>query len=45
MEWLPLLIGIVATGLVVFWIVKKIFKFAVYAAIIGAAAWFWYSQV
>jgi hypothetical protein len=42
MESLPLVIGVVAAGLFVFWIVKKLLKLALWAAIIGAAAWFWY---
>ncbi|MDH3305960.1 MAG: hypothetical protein OEO77_00365 [Acidimicrobiia bacterium] len=45
MEWLPLLIGLAATALVVFWIVKKIFKLALFAGIVGVAAWFWYAQL
>lgn len=42
MESLPLIIGIVAAVLVVFWIVRKLFKLAIYAALIGVAAWAWF---
>jgi Ni/Fe-hydrogenase subunit HybB-like protein len=45
MESLPLFIGIAAGVLVVFWMVKKVFKFAFLAAIAGVAAWFWYFQI
>lgn len=42
MESLPLIIGIAAVALVVFWVVKKLFKLALYAAVIGAIAWVWF---
>lgn len=42
-QWLPLILGVGATGLVVYWFVKKVFKLAIYAAIVAAAAWFWFS--
>jgi len=42
MESLPLIIGIGAVILVGFWIVKKLFKLAMYAAVIGAIAWVWF---
>ena len=42
MESLPLIIGIAAVALVGFWIVKKLFKLALYAAVIGAIAWVWF---
>ncbi len=45
MESLPLLIGIAAVVLVGFWIVKKLFKLALYAAVIGAIAWVWFFVV
>ncbi|MDH5420986.1 MAG: hypothetical protein OEY55_04185 [Acidimicrobiia bacterium] len=41
--WLPLVLGVGATGLVIFWVAKKVFKLAIYAAIVAAAAWFWFS--
>ncbi len=42
MELIPLLAGVAAVLLVVFWIVKKLFKLALYAGIAGVIAWFWY---
>ncbi len=45
MEQLPLFIGIAAAAFVLFWIVKKLFKLALYADIVGVVAWFWYFQV
>lgn len=45
MEPVTLIIGIVATILVGYWLVKKVFKFALYAGIAAVAAWFWYSQL
>lgn len=45
METLPLIIGIAAGVLVVFWILKKLVKLAFWAAVIGAAAWFWYFRI
>lgn len=45
MESLPLIIGIAAVALVGFWIVKKLFKLAIYAAVIGAIAWVWFFVV
>ncbi len=42
MESLPLIIGIGAVILVGFWIVKKLFKLALYAGVIGAIAWVWF---
>lgn len=45
METLPLLIGIGAVVLVGFWLVKKLFKLALYAAVIGALAWVWFFVV
>ena len=45
MENLPLILGIGAAVLVVYWIAKKLVKLALFAAIAGAAAWFWYFNV
>lgn len=42
MESLPLVFGIGAVILVGFWIMKKLFKLAMYAAVIGAIAWVWF---
>ncbi len=42
MELIPLLGGVAAGVLVIFWIVKKLFKLALYAGIVGVIAWFWY---
>ncbi|MDH3517638.1 MAG: hypothetical protein OEM66_01780 [Acidimicrobiia bacterium] len=42
MEQIPLFAGLAAAFLVVFWIVKKLFKLAIYAGIAGVIAWFWY---
>ena len=44
MENLSLYIGIAAAALVGFCIFKKLFTLAIYAAIIGVAAWFFYFQ-
>lgn len=43
MDSLPLVLGVVATGLVIYWMVKKLFKLAIYAGIAAVAAWFWFS--
>jgi UDP-N-acetylmuramyl pentapeptide phosphotransferase/UDP-N-acetylglucosamine-1-phosphate transferase len=40
-----LIIALGASALVVWWIVKKLFKLALYAAIAGAIAWFWYFNI
>lgn len=45
MENVPLVAGLAAAGLVVFWIVKKLFKLALYAGIAGVIAWFWYFNI
>lgn len=45
MEQLPLFLGIAAAAFVVFWIVKKLFKLALYAGIAGVIAWLWYFNV
>ena len=44
MENFSLYIGIAAVALVGWWMFKKLFKLAVFAAIVGAAAWFFYFQ-
>jgi len=41
----PLVIGIVAAALFGFWLLKKLVKMALWAAVIGAAAWLWYFQI
>jgi hypothetical protein len=40
-----LVIALGATALVVWWVVKKVFKLALYAGIAGVAAWFWYFNI
>ena len=45
MENLPLVLGIGAAVLVVYWVVKKLMKLAFVAAIAGVVAWFWYFNV
>jgi len=45
MENLTLYLGIAATALVAYWMVKKVFKLALYAAIAGGVLWFWYFQI
>jgi len=40
-----LVIALGATGLVGWGMVKRVFKLALYAAIAGAAAWFWYFNI
>lgn len=43
MESLPLILGVGATGLVIYWMVKKVFKLALYAGVVAVAAWAWFS--
>jgi len=45
MEQVPLFVGIAAAILVGWWLFKKLFKFALFAGIIGVIAWFWYFQI
>ncbi len=45
MEPVTLIVGIVATILVVYWMTKKVFKLAIYAGIAAVVAWFWYTQL
>lgn len=45
MEQLPLFVGIAAALLVGWWLIKKLFKLALYAGIIGVIAWVWYFQL
>jgi len=45
METLPLVIGIAAAVLVVFWLIRKLVRLAFWAALLGAAAWIWYFKV
>lgn len=45
MEPVTLIVGIVATILVFYWMAKKVFKLALYAGIAAAVAWFWFSQI
>ena len=45
LENTTLIIAVGATALVGFWISKKIFKLAFYAAIVGAGAWYWYFNI
>jgi len=40
-----LIIALGATALVAWWMVKKLFKLALYAGIAGAIAWFWYFNI
>lgn len=42
MENIPLGIGIVAAVALVWWLAKKLFKLALFAAVVGAVAWYWY---
>lgn len=42
MDQVPLFVGIAAAALFVFWVVKKLVKLAIWAAIIGVVAWLWY---
>jgi hypothetical protein len=44
-ENLTLLIAVGLSALVVWWLVKKVFKFALYAGIAGLLAWFWYFNI
>ncbi len=45
MQNVPLIIGIAAAVLFGFWLLKKLLKLALFAALIGAAAWLWYFQI
>ena len=45
MEQVPLVIGVAAALLVGWWLIKKLFKLALFAGIVGAAAWFWYFNI
>jgi hypothetical protein len=45
MEQLPLFIGIAAALMLGWWLLKKLFKLALYAGIIGVIAWLWYFQI
>ena len=40
-----LVIALGATALVGWWIFKKVFKLAIYAGVIGVAAWYWYFNI
>jgi hypothetical protein len=40
-----LVVGIVAAVLVGFWLLKKLVKLALWAGVIGAAAWIWYFRI
>ncbi len=42
MEQIALIGGVAAVALVIFWVVKKLFKLALYAGIAGVLAWLWY---
>lgn len=45
MENLPLILGLLAAGLVLFWLFKKAVKLALFFALLGAAAWIWYFNI
>ena len=45
LENTTLIIALGATALVGFWIFKKVFKLALYAGVVGAAAWYWYLNI
>ena len=45
LENTTLIVALGATALVGWWIFKKIFKLALYAGIVGLAAWFWYFNI
>jgi len=45
MEKLPLVIGIAAAVLVVFWLIKKLVRLAFWGALLGVAAWIWYFKI
>lgn len=34
-----------SSALFAFWVVKKVFKMALYAGIVGAAFWYWYLNI
>ncbi len=37
-----LMVAVAATVMVGWWLIRKLLRLALYAAVIGAAAWFWY---
>lgn len=45
LENTTLIVALGATALVGWWIFKKVFKLAIYAGVIGAAAWYWYLNI
>lgn len=45
MQQLPLVLGVGAAVFVVFWIVKKLFKLALYAGVVGVVAWLWWFKI
>ena len=45
LENTTLIVALGASALVGWWMFKKVFKLALYAGIIGVAAWFWYFNV
>ena len=45
LENTTLAVALGATALVFYWFTKKIFKLALYTAIAGAGAWYWYFNI
>lgn len=45
LENTTLLTAIAATVLVGWWMFKKLFKLAIYAGVVGVAAWYWYFNI
>ena len=45
LENTTLVIAVAATALVGWWVFKKVFRLALYAAVIGVGAWFWYFNI
>ncbi len=45
MENIPLILAIVAVGFVIFWVLKKAVKLAIYAGIAAAGLWIWFTQI
>ncbi|GBD85445.1 hypothetical protein BMS3Abin02_01853 [bacterium BMS3Abin02] len=45
MQNVPLVIAIAAVVLVGFWLLKKLVRLALWAAVIAAVAWLWYFKI
>jgi len=44
-DQIPLFIAVAAVALAIFWLVKKLLKLAILAALAGLLAWVWYFYI